>query len=57
METYVDDNGVERCDNCGATTDDCACACVECGDHVMDCVCDEGPSYPAVADWNRADND
>jgi hypothetical protein len=49
METYVDETGVERDDNCGEPVDECACCCVVCGDHVADCVCDDGPTYPAVS--------
>jgi hypothetical protein len=48
LETYTDDNGDERCDNCGDTTQECVCACSECGDGVAECACDEGPTYPAV---------
>jgi hypothetical protein len=52
METYVDADGVERCDNCGETTGaECECRCVECGDHVTECACDDGPTYPAVTDY------
>lgn len=52
METYIDEHGVERCDNCGKTAGgDCACHCSECGDHVTECACEDGPTYPAVADY------
>jgi hypothetical protein len=50
METYVDTEGVERCDNCDEATDECACCCVVCGDAVAECSCEEGPTYPAVSD-------
>lgn len=48
VQTYTDDDGTERCDNCGEPTDECVCYCVECGDHVTECACDDGPTYPAV---------
>lgn len=48
METYIDANGDERCDNCDEAMQECACACTVCGDAVAECSCDEGPSYPAV---------
>lgn len=51
LDTYADDNGTERCDNCNETTDDCVCRCVECGDAVEECACSEGPAYPAV--WSE----
>lgn len=52
METYLDADGVLRCDNCGETADaDCVCHCAVCGDHVTECACDEGPTYPAVTDY------
>ncbi len=57
METYIDDNGVEHCDNYGEALDDCACHCSECGDHATDCACDHGPTLPPVADWARADHE
>lgn len=52
METrpYLDADGVERCDNCDEAAGECACCCVVCEDHVADCACDEGPTYPAVSD-------
>ncbi len=48
METYVDDEGNERCDNCDEEVNECVCACAVCGDAVAECSCDEGPAYPAV---------
>ncbi len=48
METFSDAKGDERCDNCGRKVDACTCCCVDCGDHVAECGCDEGPAYPAV---------
>lgn len=48
METYTDDEGIERCDNCDEDVVECVCACSECGDHVTECACDEGPTYPAI---------
>lgn len=50
METYVDADGVERDDNCNEPVGECVCCCVVCGDHVSECACDEGPTYPAVSD-------
>lgn len=50
METYTDNDGAERCDNCNETVDECVCACVVCDDPVMECACDEGPTYPATPD-------
>ena len=50
LETYVNDAGVECCDNCNEDIDECACCCAECGDHVTECACDDGPTYPAVMD-------
>lgn len=50
METYVDDQGVERCDNCSQDVNECACCCVVCGDYVSECACQDGPTYPAVSD-------
>lgn len=47
-ETYIDDQGVECCDNCGEPVDECPCYCTECGDHVTECACEDGPDYPAV---------
>lgn len=49
MDTYIDDDGVERCDNCDEPVDECGCACIECGDAPADCACPEGPSYPATS--------
>ena len=48
METYIDADGVERCDNCNEPVDECPCACTVCGDTVMECACPEGQSYPAT---------
>jgi hypothetical protein len=55
IETYTDRRGTERCDNCGTVAGECVCCCSDCGDHVTECACDEGPTYPAVAD--REDDD
>lgn len=49
LETYEEADGVQRCDNCSETVEECVCACVECGDHVSECACEEGPLYPAVS--------
>lgn len=39
-ETYVDAEGVERCDNCDETIDECDCRCDDCGDHIhTECAC------------------
>lgn len=52
MEVYHDDKGDERCDNCGQLVgEDCICCCTDCGDYVSDCGCPEGPSYPAVMNY------
>ena len=52
VETYTDDDGTERCDNCDETAGgDCVCCCAECGDHVTECACEDGPTYPAVTDY------
>lgn len=51
LETYTDDDGVERFDNCGHPTDDCPCVCAECGDGLVECACDDGPTCPAVANY------
>lgn len=48
METYIDDDGLERCDNCNEPVQECCCECVECGEAVQECCCEEGPTYPAV---------
>lgn len=48
VELYTDADGVERCENCRETAGDCVCCCSECGDHVTECACEEGPVYPAV---------
>lgn len=48
IDTWIDGEGDERCDNCGEPTGECVCCCAECGDHVTECACDEGPVYPAV---------
>lgn len=37
VETYIDAQGVERCDDCDETLDDCACTCPEAGDSVHEC--------------------
>lgn len=50
METYINEHGVECCDNCGESVEDCACYCVECSDAVAECACEEGPTYPAVSE-------
>lgn len=51
METYLDGDDMERCDNCSALIQECVCVCVQCGDAVAECSCDEGPAYPAVSDY------
>lgn len=39
-ETYFDDDGVERCDECEEPLDECCCTCPDCGDGVHDdCAC------------------
>jgi len=40
-ETYIDDNGDERCDDCEEETHECCCTCEMCGDSVHECACDE----------------
>jgi hypothetical protein len=49
-ESYLDDEGEERCDYCDELVDECECQCSECGDRVTECSCEEGPTYPATAD-------
>lgn len=49
IESYIDADGVERCDNCGEPMGECPCECSDCNEHVTECCCDEGPTYPAVA--------
>jgi hypothetical protein len=49
LETYLDGEGEERCDNCDELVDECECQCAECGDRVTECSCEEGPTYPATA--------
>jgi hypothetical protein len=44
METYTDAADVERCDRCEEEVGECPCTCVECGDSLEDCTCEEGPS-------------
>ena len=39
METYTDDEGDERHDECGKLVDDCDCTCANCGDPVVECAC------------------
>lgn len=41
METYFDDDGVERCDDCENTVEECDCVCDVCGDMLQDCACEE----------------
>lgn len=50
VESYLDDEGEERCDYCDELIDECECQCSECGDRVTECSCEEGPTYPATAD-------
>jgi hypothetical protein len=50
VESYLDDEGEERCDYCDELVDECECQCSECGDRVTECSCEEGPTYPATAD-------
>ncbi len=45
METYIADDGSERCDYCNADVSECTCCCATCGDGVMECACPEGPQY------------
>lgn len=33
-ETYIDDDGTERCDNCDEPVDECECRCPDCGDRI-----------------------
>ncbi len=44
MDTYTDENGVERCDACQEELGYCTCTCDECGDNVHECACDEDPA-------------
>lgn len=44
--TYTDAAGVERCDDCNETTEECACVCPECGDGVHECACTDLESAP-----------
>jgi hypothetical protein len=53
VETYTDDNGDERCENCRDLTGECGCYCSTCGDHVIECGCDDGPACPAL--WRPDD--
>jgi len=39
--TYIDDDGVERCDECWSEVYDCDCTCDECGDPTHECSCDD----------------
>lgn len=42
-ETYTDDTGVERCDECDQELGYCECECDRCGDNIHECACgDEG---------------
>lgn len=41
MESYIDEEGIQRCDDCEDEIDTCTCVCLYCGDHFYDCVCDE----------------
>lgn len=47
VETYFGDDGLEHCDSCDLLNADCTCVCIVCGDGVVECACDEGPTYPA----------
>ncbi len=53
-ETYTDDEGAERCDNCDEEAHECACVCPECGDSLQDCggdcVFEEGVVWVGVPD-------
>ena len=40
METYTDDDGIERCDDCDEPIDYCTCTCPDCGDMLQDCACE-----------------
>ncbi len=41
METYIDSEGIERCDNCDEPIGECPCICPGCGDCLLDCACSE----------------
>jgi hypothetical protein len=40
-DTYLDEQGVERCDDCEEEIHECCCTCETCGDSVHECACDE----------------
>lgn len=44
METYEDDDGNERCDNCDELIGECSCTCCVCDDGLDECTCEEGPT-------------
>ena len=43
MDTYFDEDGLERCDECDEEASTCYCYCGGCGDLKIECACeDEG---------------
>lgn len=39
-DTYLDADGLERCDECEELTQDCGRDCPICGDTLTECACD-----------------
>jgi hypothetical protein len=42
FETYFDAAGAERHDECDEPVFDCQCICIDCGDPLSECACEEG---------------
>jgi len=38
-ETYHDEDGIERCDDCEEPLEECFCACFDCGNQLEECAC------------------
>lgn len=37
MDTYTDEDGTERCDECDEPTEDCTCTCDITGEQINEC--------------------
>lgn len=54
IDSYLDDDGNERCDDCEETLEDCACTCIVTGDPVHECA---GPGCEHDEHGEDADDD